>query len=123
MTDMVSFASEALTNGLKGLTGESSVLILPLHALSRTSGDFLISYYSLKKITAAKIRDGDQRTPQLLIISRKRSVNTFLPRCKSLPCIITSLSSYNFLSSIIRTLVFPSTKIAKKKTSSLRSRE
>ncbi|KAJ6371610.1 hypothetical protein OIU77_002009 [Salix suchowensis] len=34
---------------------------------------FLRSWYSLKKITAAKIRDGDKRKPRLLIIPRKRS--------------------------------------------------
>ncbi|KAL9372391.1 hypothetical protein Peur_034635 [Populus x canadensis] len=98
--DILRFRS--LTNGVKGRTnGELSIDPSTSPYSIKDFRQFLISYYSLKKITAAKIRDGDKRTPQLLIISRKRSVNTFSCRMQSLPCIITSLSSYNFLSSII----------------------
>jgi len=98
--DILRFRS--LTNGLKRRTdGELSIDPSTSPYSIKDFRRFLISYYSLKKITAAKIRDGDKRTPQLLIVSRKRSVIKFSSRMQSLPCIITSLSSYNFLSSII----------------------
>lgn len=98
--DILRFRS--LTNGLIRRTdGELSIDPSTSPYSIKDFRRFLISYYSLKKITAAKIRDGDKRTPQLLIVSRKRSVIKFSSRMQSLPCIITSLSSYNFLSSII----------------------
>ncbi|KAJ6411307.1 hypothetical protein OIU84_007969 [Salix udensis] len=51
-------------------------IIIPLYSTARTFNReevSLRSWYSLKKITAAKIRDGDKRKPRLLIIPRKRS--------------------------------------------------
>ncbi|KAL9334917.1 hypothetical protein Peur_072098 [Populus x canadensis] len=78
--DILRFRS--LTNGVKGQTdGELSIDPSTSPYSIKDFRRFLISYYySLKKITAAKIRDGDKRTPQLLIISRKRSVNKFSSR-------------------------------------------
>ncbi|KAB5524504.1 hypothetical protein DKX38_022253 [Salix brachista] len=64
----------SLTIGLKGRNNKELSIDSSTSPYSmKDFRKFLRSWYSLKKITAAKIRDGDKRKPRLLIIPRKRS--------------------------------------------------
>ncbi|KAI9381019.1 hypothetical protein POPTR_015G042200v4 [Populus trichocarpa] len=65
---------QSLTIGLKGRNNKELSIDSSTSPYSmKDFTQFLRRWYSLKKITAAKIRDGDKRKPRLLIISRKRS--------------------------------------------------
>ncbi|KAB5524440.1 hypothetical protein DKX38_022189 [Salix brachista] len=65
---------QSLTIGLKGRNNKELSIDSSTSPYSmKDFRKFLRSWYSLKKITAAKIRDGDKRKPRLLIIPRKRS--------------------------------------------------
>ncbi|XP_034917337.1 beta-1,2-xylosyltransferase XYXT1 [Populus alba] len=65
---------QSLTIGLKGRNNKELSIDSSTSPYSmKEFRQFLRSSYSLKKITAAKIRDGDKRKPRLLIIPRKRS--------------------------------------------------
>ncbi|XP_011000494.1 PREDICTED: uncharacterized protein LOC105108049 isoform X3 [Populus euphratica] len=65
---------QSLTIGLKGRNNKELSIDSSTSPYSmKDFRQFLRSSYSLKKITAVKIRDGDKRKPLLLIISRKRS--------------------------------------------------
>uniref|UniRef100_A0A6N2M0M8 Glycosyltransferase 61 catalytic domain-containing protein n=1 Tax=Salix viminalis TaxID=40686 RepID=A0A6N2M0M8_SALVM len=64
----------SLTVGLKGRNNKELSIDSSTSPYSmKDFRKFLRSWYSLKKITAAIIRDGDKRKPRLLIIPRKRS--------------------------------------------------
>ncbi|KAJ6373933.1 hypothetical protein OIU78_029596 [Salix suchowensis] len=64
----------SLTIGLKGRNNKELSIDSSTSPYSmKDFRKFLRSWYSLEKITAAKIRDGDKRKPRLLIIPRKRS--------------------------------------------------
>ncbi|KAJ6340344.1 hypothetical protein OIU77_008159 [Salix suchowensis] len=64
----------SLTIGLKGRNNKELSIDSSTSPYSmKDFRKFLRSWYSLKKITAAIIRDGDKRKPRLLIIPRKRS--------------------------------------------------
>ncbi|KAG5229824.1 beta-1,2-xylosyltransferase [Salix suchowensis] len=64
----------SLTIGLKGRNNKELSIDSSTSPYSmKDFRKFLRSWYSLKKITAAIIRDGDKRNPRLLIIPRKRS--------------------------------------------------
>ncbi|KAB5524462.1 hypothetical protein DKX38_022211 [Salix brachista] len=65
---------QSLTIGLKGRNNKELSIDSSTSPYSmKDFRKFLRSWYSLKKITAAIIRDGDKRKPRLLIIPRKRS--------------------------------------------------
>ncbi|KAJ6970051.1 alpha-1,3-arabinosyltransferase XAT3-like [Populus alba x Populus x berolinensis] len=65
---------QSLTIGLKGRNNKELSIDSSTSPYSmKEFRQFLRSSYSLKKITAAKIREGDKRKPRLLIIPRKRS--------------------------------------------------
>ncbi|KAF9667559.1 hypothetical protein SADUNF_Sadunf15G0035900 [Salix dunnii] len=65
---------QSLTIGLKGRNNKELSIDSSTSPYSmKDFRHFLRSRYSLKKIKAAKIRDGDKRKPRLLIIPRKRS--------------------------------------------------